>query len=179
MSTEDNIAIAAVRREFTDALAEVLAENAAVCPVRRGRVARAHAAIKGTRVTTNMNFVRRSSSPLSSGRLYKTPVRRRRLSLAHKSRRSSKRIAANVAKLPEGSNPALGLNASQPQKQNCADNNNKQNNQLHGSCSRLPAKIPVPHKGPIPPASFLTVPSLAPLPIAGACSPQERWCRQP
>ena len=40
MSTE---AIAAVRREFTDALAEVLAENAAVCPVR---VARAHAAIK-------------------------------------------------------------------------------------------------------------------------------------
>ena len=44
MSTEDNIiAIAAVRREFTDALAEVLAENAAV---RRGRVARAHAAIK-------------------------------------------------------------------------------------------------------------------------------------
>src|SRR6516162_10067914 len=47
MSTEDNIiAIAGVRREFTDALAEVLAENAAVCPVRRGRVARAHAAIK-------------------------------------------------------------------------------------------------------------------------------------
>jgi len=45
MSTEDNIAIAAVRREFTDALAEVLAENAAG-PVRRGRVARAHAAIK-------------------------------------------------------------------------------------------------------------------------------------
>ena len=76
MSTEDNIAIAAVRREFTDALAEVLAENAAVCPVRRG-----------TQVTTNMNFVRRSSSPLSSGRLYKTLVRRRRLSHAHKSRR--------------------------------------------------------------------------------------------
>jgi len=46
MNTEDNIAIAVVRREFTDALAEVLAENAAVCPVRRGRVARAHAAIK-------------------------------------------------------------------------------------------------------------------------------------
>ena len=43
-STEDNIA--AVRREFTDALTEVLAENAAVCPVRRGRLARAHAAIK-------------------------------------------------------------------------------------------------------------------------------------
>ena len=85
MSTEDNIAIAAVRREFTDALAEVLAENAA--PVRRGRVARAHAAIKSTQVTTNMNFVRGSSSPLSSGRLYKTPVRRRRLSHGHKSRR--------------------------------------------------------------------------------------------
>ena len=46
MSTEDNIAIAAARRELTDALAEVLAENAAVCPARRGRVARAHAAIK-------------------------------------------------------------------------------------------------------------------------------------
>ena len=100
MSTEDNIAIAAVRREFTDALAEVLAENAAVCPVHRGRVARAHAAIKRHRVTTNMNFVRWSSSPLSSGRLYKTPVRRRRLSHAHKSRRSLlSRIAANVAKL--------------------------------------------------------------------------------
>ena len=45
-STEDNIAIAAVRREFTEALAEVLAESVGVCPVRRGRVARAHAAIK-------------------------------------------------------------------------------------------------------------------------------------
>ena len=32
--------------EFTDALVEVLGENAAVGPVRRGRVARAHAAIK-------------------------------------------------------------------------------------------------------------------------------------
>jgi hypothetical protein len=63
---------------------------------------------------------------------------------------TNKRIAANVAKLPEGSNPSLGLNASQPQKQNCADNNNKQNNQLHGSCSRLGAKISQPHKGPFP-----------------------------
>ena len=44
MSTEGNIG--ALCREFTDALTEVLAENAAVCPVRRGRVARAHAAIK-------------------------------------------------------------------------------------------------------------------------------------
>jgi hypothetical protein len=44
VSTEQNIA--AVCREFTDALVEVLAESAAVCPVRRGRVARAHAAIK-------------------------------------------------------------------------------------------------------------------------------------
>jgi hypothetical protein len=42
--TEDNIGL--VCREFTDALVEVLAENSAVCPVRRGRVARAHAAIK-------------------------------------------------------------------------------------------------------------------------------------
>ena len=39
---------------------------------------------KGTRVTTNMNFVRRSRSPLSSGRLYKTPVRRHRLSHARR-----------------------------------------------------------------------------------------------
>lgn len=38
--------IVALCREFTDALTEVLAENAAVSPVRRGRVARAHAAIK-------------------------------------------------------------------------------------------------------------------------------------
>jgi hypothetical protein len=44
MSTEDSIAV--VCHEFTDALTEVLAENAAVSPVRRGRVARAHAAIK-------------------------------------------------------------------------------------------------------------------------------------
>jgi hypothetical protein len=44
MSTEANIA--ALCREFTDALTEVLAENATVGPARRGRVARAHAAVK-------------------------------------------------------------------------------------------------------------------------------------
>jgi hypothetical protein len=44
MNSEDDIA--ALCREFTDALTEVLAENAAVSPVRRGRVARAHAAVK-------------------------------------------------------------------------------------------------------------------------------------
>ena len=44
MSTEGNIT--SLCREFTDALTEVLAENAAVSPARRGRVARAHAAIK-------------------------------------------------------------------------------------------------------------------------------------
>jgi len=33
-------------REFTNALTEILAENAAVSPARRGRVARAHAAFK-------------------------------------------------------------------------------------------------------------------------------------
>ena len=37
--------IAALYREFTDALAEVLAENAAG-PARRGRLARARAAVK-------------------------------------------------------------------------------------------------------------------------------------
>jgi hypothetical protein len=44
MSTEADIT--ALCREFTDALMEVLAENAAVGPARRGRVARAHAAVK-------------------------------------------------------------------------------------------------------------------------------------
>ena len=37
--------ITALYREFTDALTEVLAENA-VGPARRGRLARAHAAVK-------------------------------------------------------------------------------------------------------------------------------------
>ena len=37
--------ISATYREFTDALAEVLAENAGN-PARRGRLARAHAAVK-------------------------------------------------------------------------------------------------------------------------------------
>jgi hypothetical protein len=37
--------IAGLYREFTDALTEILAENA-VGPSRRGRLARAHAAIK-------------------------------------------------------------------------------------------------------------------------------------
>jgi hypothetical protein len=41
MSTD----IAAAYHEFTDALTEVLAENA-VGPARRGRLARAHAAVK-------------------------------------------------------------------------------------------------------------------------------------
>jgi hypothetical protein len=44
MSTDGNIA--ALCREFTDALTEVLAENSTVGPARRGRVARAHAAVK-------------------------------------------------------------------------------------------------------------------------------------
>jgi hypothetical protein len=43
MTTEANLA--ALCDEFTSALTEVLAENAAA-PARRGRVARAHAAIK-------------------------------------------------------------------------------------------------------------------------------------
>ncbi len=40
-----NTDVAAVYREFTDALTEVLAENA-VGPARRGRLARAHATVK-------------------------------------------------------------------------------------------------------------------------------------
>jgi hypothetical protein len=43
MSTEAGIVV--LYWEFTDALTEVLAENA-VGPARRGRVARAHAAVK-------------------------------------------------------------------------------------------------------------------------------------
>jgi hypothetical protein len=43
MNTEADIRV--VCREFTDALMEVLAENS-VGPIRRGRVARAHAAVK-------------------------------------------------------------------------------------------------------------------------------------
>jgi hypothetical protein len=38
--------VAALYRELTEALTEVLAENAAAGPARRGRVARAHAAVK-------------------------------------------------------------------------------------------------------------------------------------
>ena len=38
--------IAASCRELTEAQTEVLAENAAAGPARRGRVARAHAAVK-------------------------------------------------------------------------------------------------------------------------------------
>jgi hypothetical protein len=44
MSSE--IDIIGLYREFTNALTEILAENAAVSPARRGRVARAHAAFK-------------------------------------------------------------------------------------------------------------------------------------
>jgi hypothetical protein len=44
MSSETEIA--GLYREFTSALTEILAENAAVSPARRGRVARAHAAFK-------------------------------------------------------------------------------------------------------------------------------------
>jgi hypothetical protein len=43
MSSETDISV--LYREFTDTLTEVLAENA-VGPARRGRLARAHAAVK-------------------------------------------------------------------------------------------------------------------------------------
>jgi hypothetical protein len=58
VSTEQNIA--AVCREFTDALVEVLAESAAVCPVRRGRVARAHAAIKRHRRRSRLSHAHKA-----------------------------------------------------------------------------------------------------------------------
>ena len=103
MSTEDNIAIAAVRREFTDALAEVLAENAAVCPVHRGRVARAHAAIKRHPSYNEHEFcavvefafeqwetLQNAGSPASASRADHHWL------MSH-----LRRIAVNIAKLPE------------------------------------------------------------------------------
>jgi hypothetical protein len=45
MSMVSGVDISVLYREFTDALAEVLAENA-VGPARRGRLARARAAVK-------------------------------------------------------------------------------------------------------------------------------------
>jgi hypothetical protein len=48
--------ISTLYREFTDALTEVLAENAGN-PARRGRLARAHAAVKRNPPTiANMNI---------------------------------------------------------------------------------------------------------------------------
>jgi hypothetical protein len=41
-------------------------------------------------------------------------------------RSNTRLVAATV-----GSNPALGLNAPQPPNQNCADDHDKQNSQLH------------------------------------------------
>jgi hypothetical protein len=85
MSTEGNIG--ALCREFTDALTEVLAENAAVSPVRRGRVARAHAAIKRHPSYTEHEFcvavefafeqwetLQNAGSPASVARLQVTPI---------------------------------------------------------------------------------------------------------
>jgi hypothetical protein len=63
MSTEDNIAIAAVRREFTDALAEVPPRMPLSVPCAMVGWREHMPPSKGTQVTTNMNFVRRSSSP--------------------------------------------------------------------------------------------------------------------
>jgi hypothetical protein len=75
MGTEADLA--ALCHEFTSALTEVLAENAAA-PVRRGRVARAHAAIKNhpeykiTLNTMNMHFAWLWRPHLCSGRRFKT-----------------------------------------------------------------------------------------------------------
>ena len=57
--------------EFTDALTEVLAENA-IGAARRGRVARAHAAVKRHPNTMNMHFVWQWRLRLCNGKPYKT-----------------------------------------------------------------------------------------------------------
>jgi hypothetical protein len=71
--------------------------------------------------------VRRSSSPLSSGGLYKTPVRRRRLPAVDI---KAPPIRA-ICRAAVGSNPPL--NASQPQTRIAPTTT--PNSQLHGSCS--------------------------------------------
>jgi hypothetical protein len=68
MNTEADLA--ALCDEFTKALTEVLAENAAA-PARRGRVARAHAAIK-RHPEYNMHFALRWRVRSCSGRHCKT-----------------------------------------------------------------------------------------------------------
>ena len=65
--------ISTLYREFTDALTEVLAENA-VGLARRGRLARARAAVQSTPTTASMNTFWRSRPHSKIGKACKTPV---------------------------------------------------------------------------------------------------------
>ena len=65
--------ISALYHEFADALTEVLAENTAG-PARRGRLARARAAVKKHPTITSMNIFWPSKPRSNSGKPYKTPV---------------------------------------------------------------------------------------------------------
>jgi hypothetical protein len=61
--------ISALYRDFTEALAEILAENV-VGPARRGRLARARAVVKRTLNTANTNtFWPSKPPPLKCGKL--------------------------------------------------------------------------------------------------------------
>ncbi len=62
--------ISALYREFTDALTEDLAENS-VGLARRGRLARARAALKKHPITTNMNIFSRSKLPSRAGKPFR------------------------------------------------------------------------------------------------------------
>ena len=73
MSTGAGISV--LYSEFTDALTEVLAENAAG-PARRGRLARARAAVKKHPTITRLNIFWRSKLRSTIGKPCKTLVAR-------------------------------------------------------------------------------------------------------
>jgi hypothetical protein len=65
--------ISALNREFADALTEVLAENA-VGPARRGRLARARAAVKHHREYSEAGYLRAVDAALRIGKRCKRLV---------------------------------------------------------------------------------------------------------
>jgi len=71
MNTGAHISI--LYREFTDALTEILAESAGGV-ARRGRLARARAAVRSIRTTANLIILWRSKTHSKIGKPYKTPL---------------------------------------------------------------------------------------------------------
>jgi hypothetical protein len=65
--------ISALYREFTDALTEVLAESAGGL-ARRGRLARARAAVRSIRTTASLGILWQSKTHSKIGKPYKTPL---------------------------------------------------------------------------------------------------------